>query len=317
MTSTATPAWRAETDADGITWLSFDKPGSIHQRAVERRRWRSSISHLEAFEKSPPRGLVIRSAKASGFIAGADVREFAQLESAAQAFELVRAAQRIFDRLEALRCPTVAIIHGFALGGGFELALACRYRVGVRSEKFSVGLPEVMLGIHPGFGGTVRAVRRAGVRTAMEMMLTGKTLRADKAKSVGLHRQTGLSRRCRGHGARADQPPAQATQATTAGSRAVLAAASAHWSGSGSSPRCAPRLARSTILLPTPSSTSGRSTARVAKPRTKPKRAPSPDSWSARPRAIWCACSRCRIGSRTSAARASCRSSACTWWAPA
>ncbi len=82
-------------------------------------------------------------------------------------------------------CPTVAIIHGFALGGGLELALACRYRVGVRSDNFSIGLPEVMLGIHPGFGGTVRAVRRAGVRTAMEMMLTGKTLRADKAKSAG------------------------------------------------------------------------------------------------------------------------------------
>ena len=94
---------------------------------------------------------------------------------------MVRAAHSVFDALEALPCPTVAIIHGFALGGGLELALACRYRVGVKGDKFSIGLPEVMLGIHPGFGGTVRAVRRAGVRTAMDMMLTGKTLRADKA----------------------------------------------------------------------------------------------------------------------------------------
>ena len=184
MTSTTTPAWRAETDADGIVWLSFDKPGTS-TNVLSSETLAEFSSHLEGYEKSPPRGLVIRSAKASGFIAGADVREFAKLESATQAFELVRAAQRIFDRLEALPCPTVAIIHGFALGGGFELALACRYRIGVRGEKFSVGLPEVMLGIHPGFGGTVRAIRRAGVSTAMEMMLAGKTLRADKAKSAG------------------------------------------------------------------------------------------------------------------------------------
>src|SRR6187399_499260 len=184
MTSTPSPAWRAETDADGIAWLSFDKPGTS-TNVLSSETLAEFSSQLDAYEKSPPRGLVIRSAKASGFIAGADVHEFEQLTSAAQAFELVRAAQRIFDRVEALPCPTVAIIHGFALGGGFELALACRYRVGVRSEKFSVGLPEVMLGIHPGFGGTVRAVRRAGVSIAMEMMLTGKTLRAEKAKSVG------------------------------------------------------------------------------------------------------------------------------------
>ena len=117
-------------------------------------------AHLQALERAPPRGLVIRSAKTRGFIAGADVKEFAQLESAAQALrDGARRAQRIFDRLEALPCPTVAIIHGFALGGGFELALACRYRVGVKGDKFSIGLPEVMLGIHPGF-------RRHGARGA-------------------------------------------------------------------------------------------------------------------------------------------------------
>jgi len=184
MTSTATPAWRAETDADGIAWLSFDKPGTS-TNVLSSDTLAEFATHLEGFEKAPPRGLVIRSAKSSGFIAGADVREFEKLESASQAVDLVRAAQRVFDRLEALPCPTVAIIHGFALGGGLELALACRYRVGVKSDKFTIGLPEVMLGIHPGFGGTVRSVRRAGVRTAMEMMLTGKTLRADKARSAG------------------------------------------------------------------------------------------------------------------------------------
>jgi 3-hydroxyacyl-CoA dehydrogenase/enoyl-CoA hydratase/3-hydroxybutyryl-CoA epimerase len=184
MTSTATPAWRTETDAGGIIWLSFDKPNTS-TNVLSRETLVELDSHLQSIMKSPPSGLVIRSAKSSGFIAGADVREFTQLTSPAQAFEMVRAAQRIFDQVEALPCPTVAIINGFALGGGLELALACGYRVGVKSDKFSIGLPEVMLGIHPGFGGTVRAVRIAGVRTSMEMMLTGKTLRADKAKRAG------------------------------------------------------------------------------------------------------------------------------------
>jgi 3-hydroxyacyl-CoA dehydrogenase/enoyl-CoA hydratase/3-hydroxybutyryl-CoA epimerase len=184
MTSTATPAWRVESDADGVTWLTFDTPGTS-TNVLSSKTLEEFATHLKALEQSPPRGLVIRSAKASGFIAGADVHEFGKLENASQAYELVRAAQSVFDRLEALPCPTVAIIHGYALGGGFELALACKYRVGVKSDKFSVGLPEVMLGIHPGFGGTVRAVRRAGVRTAMEMMLRGKALRADKARNAG------------------------------------------------------------------------------------------------------------------------------------
>ena len=184
MNPPATPAWALTTDADGIAWLSFDKPGTS-TNVLSRDTLVELDSHIQAFVRQPPKGVVIRSAKASGFIAGADVKEFVQLQSAEQAFELVRAAQQILDRLEALPCPTVAIIHGFALGGGLELALACRYRVGVKGDKFSIGLPEVMLGIHPGFGGTVRAVRRAGMSTAMEMMLTGKTLRADKALRAG------------------------------------------------------------------------------------------------------------------------------------
>jgi 3-hydroxyacyl-CoA dehydrogenase/enoyl-CoA hydratase/3-hydroxybutyryl-CoA epimerase len=180
----ATPAWALVTDADGIAWLSFDKPGTS-TNVLSRDTLVELDAHLQALRQKTPRGLVIRSAKTSGFIAGADVKEFSQLQNAEQAYELVRAAQRILDGIEALPCPSVAIIHGFALGGGLELALACRYRVGVKGEKFSIGLPEVMLGIHPGFGGTVRAVRRAGVTTAMEMMLTGKTLRADKALRAG------------------------------------------------------------------------------------------------------------------------------------
>jgi 3-hydroxyacyl-CoA dehydrogenase/enoyl-CoA hydratase/3-hydroxybutyryl-CoA epimerase len=183
MDSPAPVAWRSRSEA-GVIWLTFDQPDS-GANVLSRATLLELEGHLEAIAANPPRGVVIRSGKDSGFIAGADIKEFTQLESEAQAVDMVRAAHRILAGLEALPCPTVAIINGFALGGGLELALACRYRVGIRSDKFSLGLPEVMLGIHPGFGGTVRAVRRAGVRTAMEMMLTGKTLRADKALRAG------------------------------------------------------------------------------------------------------------------------------------
>jgi 3-hydroxyacyl-CoA dehydrogenase / enoyl-CoA hydratase / 3-hydroxybutyryl-CoA epimerase len=184
MSTSTALAWTSETDASGIVWLTFDKPATS-TNVLSRDTVMELGRHVDNLAASPPRGVVIRSAKSGGFIAGADIREFTQLSNAEQAFELVRAAQKIFDQIEALPCPTVAIVNGFALGGGFELALACRYRIGIRSDRFSIGLPEVMLGIHPGFGGTVRAVRRAGVRTAMEMMLTGKTLRADKALRAG------------------------------------------------------------------------------------------------------------------------------------
>jgi 3-hydroxyacyl-CoA dehydrogenase/enoyl-CoA hydratase/3-hydroxybutyryl-CoA epimerase len=182
--NTTVNAWRSETDTGGIVWLTFDKPGSS-TNVLSKDVLVELDVYLKTLAATPPAGVVIRSGKASGFVAGADVKEFTQLTSAAQALEMVRAAHEILARLEALPCPTVAVINGFALGGGLELALACRYRIGIKSDKFSIGLPEVMLGIHPGFGGTVRSVRRAGVRTAMEMMLTGKTLRADKAYRAG------------------------------------------------------------------------------------------------------------------------------------
>ena len=184
MTPPATAAWSREDDADGIAWLTFDTPGTS-TNVLSSDTVQQLDVQVRAIAQSPPRGLVIRSAKSSGFIAGANVKEFSALKDAAQAEAMVLNAHRIFDSIEALPCPTVAIINGFALGGGFELALACRYRVGIKGENFSIGLPEVMLGIHPGFGGTVRAVRLAGVRTAMQMMLTGKALRADQARRAG------------------------------------------------------------------------------------------------------------------------------------
>ncbi len=143
-------------------------------------------SVLDAIERAPPRGLVIRSGKGNGFVAGADINEFTRLTSVEEALVMVRRGQGLCDRIAALPCPTVALLHGFALGGGLELALACRYRVAIDDARLALGLPEVQLGIHPGFGGTVRLVRLLGVRAAMDMMLTGKTVRADKARRIGL-----------------------------------------------------------------------------------------------------------------------------------
>lgn len=178
-------AWKLEHDADGIVWLILDKPATS-ANVLSRNILVELGQLLEPLEATPPRAVIVKSAKPSGFIAGADIKEFTGLKNATEGYALIRGGQQVLDRLAALRCPTVAAIHGFALGGGLELALACRYRVGVADERLSLGLPEVQLGIHPGFGGTVRSVRLIGVRPAMELMLTGRPVRADKALQLGL-----------------------------------------------------------------------------------------------------------------------------------
>jgi 3-hydroxyacyl-CoA dehydrogenase/enoyl-CoA hydratase/3-hydroxybutyryl-CoA epimerase len=174
-----------ERDADGIVWLTVDKPGTS-TNVLSSHVLRDLNALLDRIVVRPPRAIVVVSGKKSGFIAGADIKAFAGITSAESGYRLIHAGQQVFDRLEALPCPTVAAIHGFALGGGLELALACRYRIAVGDERLALGFPEVQLGIHPGFGGTVRSVRLIGVRAAMEMMLTGKAVRAEKALRLGL-----------------------------------------------------------------------------------------------------------------------------------
>ncbi|HEX5462342.1 MAG TPA: 3-hydroxyacyl-CoA dehydrogenase NAD-binding domain-containing protein [Steroidobacteraceae bacterium] len=184
-TETSTSAWKMERDSDGIVWLTIDKPGTS-TNVLSGHILRELDGLLDRIALPPPRGVVVISAKKSGFIAGADIKEFTGITSAESGYRLIHAGQQVFDRLEALPCPTVALIHGFALGGGLELALACRYRIAAGDDRLALGFPEVQLGIHPGFGGTVRSVRLIGVRAAMEMMLTGKAVRADKALRLGL-----------------------------------------------------------------------------------------------------------------------------------
>ena len=121
-----------------------------------------------------------QSAKPSGFIAGADIKEFVKIRSPEAGYELVRAGQSVLQKLEDLPCPSVAALHGFALGGGLELAFACTYRVGADDAALSLGLPEVLLGIHPGFGGTVRSVQLIGVRA-----LSNSCSRAGPTRALG------------------------------------------------------------------------------------------------------------------------------------
>jgi 3-hydroxyacyl-CoA dehydrogenase/enoyl-CoA hydratase/3-hydroxybutyryl-CoA epimerase len=178
-------AWKLERDADDIVWLILDKPGTS-TNVLSRPVLEELGQKVDSLAADLPKGVVVRSGKPSGFVAGADIKEFTSFKSATDAYGLIRAGQLVLDKLEALPCPTVAAIQGFALGGGLELALACRYRVAVGDERLTLGLPEVQLGIHPGFGGTVRTVRLIGVKPAMEMMLTGRPVRADKALRLGL-----------------------------------------------------------------------------------------------------------------------------------
>ncbi len=177
--------WSSESDADGIVWLRIDKAdGGANVLSGPVLMELNDL--LEKLASSPPKGVVIHSGKANGFIMGADINEFTTIENPDQAYELIRLGQQVLDKLEALRCPTVAAINGFALGGGLELAMACDYRLAFTGDRKAFGLPEVQLGIHPGFGGTVRAVQIMGVRPAMQLMLTGAPINAAKARKQGL-----------------------------------------------------------------------------------------------------------------------------------
>ena len=177
--------WTLQVDADRVAWLSADLAGSS-ANVLSGDMVRELAAKLTEIAALRPIGLVVQSGKASGFIAGADIKEFVQIRSPAEGYALVRAGQSVMQQLEDLPCPTVAAIRGFALGGGLELALACTYRVGADDAALSLGLPEVLLGIHPGFGGTVRSVRLVGVRQSLELMLKGRPFRGARALSVGL-----------------------------------------------------------------------------------------------------------------------------------
>jgi 3-hydroxyacyl-CoA dehydrogenase/enoyl-CoA hydratase/3-hydroxybutyryl-CoA epimerase len=141
---------------------------------------------LDQLELNPPSGLIVRSGKEAGFIAGADIQEFTQLDTPEKGRELVARGWDLFNRLAAVSYPTLALVRGHCLGGGLELALACRYLLAVDEPGTRMGLPEVMLGIFPGWGGMQRLPQRVGPAAALDLMLTGKTIDAQRAKKMGL-----------------------------------------------------------------------------------------------------------------------------------
>ncbi len=177
--------WRSERDADGIVVLTLDRAGSS-VNALNRAVLDELQEIVERLSFEPPRGVVIHSGKPAGFAVGADLSEFAQYEKAGTVLDNIESGQRIFQQLARLRCPSVLAIHGHCMGGGTEMALACRYRVASRDPSTRIGLPEVKLGLHPGWGGTARLPRLIGAPAALELMLTGRAASAENAKAIGL-----------------------------------------------------------------------------------------------------------------------------------
>src|SRR4051812_37808422 len=177
--------WKLETDRDKLAWLSFDKQGAS-TNTLSQETLAELDAALDEARALAPRGLVIRSGKPSGFIAGADVEEFTKIQSPQDALSIVRRGWDLFNKLAALPFPTVALIDGFCMGGGLELAMACRYRVAVDQPGTRLALPEVMLGILPGWGGVQRLPRLVGPGPALDMLMTGRSIDARRAKRMGL-----------------------------------------------------------------------------------------------------------------------------------
>lgn len=177
--------WRLDRDAAGIAWLVLDKADSA-TNVLSRDVLTQLSDLLDRVTAEPPVGLVIASGKENGFVAGADVHEIAAVTEYDPALAMVRDVQALFDRIERLPFPTVAVINGFCLGGGLELALACRYRVADEAPATRLGLPEVILGFHPGWGGTVRLTRLIGAPGACDLLLTGRTIDARRARRLGV-----------------------------------------------------------------------------------------------------------------------------------
>ena len=185
MTKLNLQHWRVDTDAEGIAWATLDKAGES-ANSLSKAVMNELAQVLDALDRNPPKAVIFRSGKDAGFIAGADIQEFTQLDTAEKGRELVERGWNLFNRLATVRYPTLALVRGHCLGGGLELALACRYLLAVDEPGTKMGLPEVMLGIFPGWGGMLRLPERVGPAAAMDMMLTGKTIDAKRAKRMGL-----------------------------------------------------------------------------------------------------------------------------------
>ena len=177
--------WKIDTDHDEIVWLCLDK-ADASTNVLSKPVLEELKKIIEDLSSANATGLIIYSNKKNGFLAGADITEFTQLETTQAAFDKLRFGQDVFSLIEQLPFPSLALIHGFCLGGGMELALACTYRVAENSPKCKLGLPEVRLGIHPGYGGAVRLPELIGDLPALQLMLAGRVIVAKQAKRNGM-----------------------------------------------------------------------------------------------------------------------------------
>lgn len=178
--------WRFEIDENKIAWAIFDKQNES-VNTLDYNTLTELKNIVEVTEKSIEIiGLVIRSGKKTGFIAGADIAQFRHCQNEEEGLKIVLLGQEVFSQLEKLRKPTVAFIEGACMGGGLELALACRYRIADDQESTMLGLPEIKLGLHPGWGGTIRLPRLIGAFKALPLILSGKSLSAYQAVKLGM-----------------------------------------------------------------------------------------------------------------------------------
>ena len=177
---------RLERRVDGCALLVIDVPGEPVNTLSAA--FASELSRvLDEIERDDSiSAVVVVSGKPDGFIAGADLKLLSALTTAEQATELSRSGQRSLERVEHSVKPFVAAIHGACLGGGLEVALACRGRIASSDERTKLGLPEVQLGLLPGLGGTQRLPRLVGVQAALDLLLTGRQLDARRAQRIGL-----------------------------------------------------------------------------------------------------------------------------------
>ena len=180
--------FKLRTDEQGIVWVGIDVAGS-NVNTMGTPVLAELARLLDEFDAQPPKGVVFHSLKSSGFIAGANIQEFEAIgktNDVAAATKLILTGYDLYDRLAVVKYPTLALIKGFCMGGGLELAMACRYRVAVDDPGTRMGLPEVMLGILPAWGGVKRLPQLVGAPAAFDLMLSGKTVDAKKAKKLGL-----------------------------------------------------------------------------------------------------------------------------------
>ena len=171
-----------EVESTGICILTINRPKQLN--ALNNQVFVELSAALDFIENNREiRALIITGSGEKAFVAGADIKEFSDFSSD-EATKLSLRGQGVFQRIEDLSIPALAAINGYALGGGFELALSCHLRVG--SNTTLVGLPEVSLGLIPGYGGTQRLTRLVGKAKALELIMSGRFAKAEEALQLGL-----------------------------------------------------------------------------------------------------------------------------------